>query len=332
MAQPKRIAQGIVGLVQETTSGTFVEPAAANSFFARNITLPERPEPHRRNDTRNHFGKSDNVPNKAGLVEIGFEIDLVGAASAGAAPYWKDLLLACGLREELTSASKADYKPWTTFDAATGAGPPAFRNPKDGGYSVAVWEDGLRYAIKGAMGNLVISGEGAKICMAQFTFRGAYEAIADDATPPTGVNPSALTPITLLTASMSLHAVATLALHSFKFDLGNEIVPLSDAQKANYDYAARIKDRRPLIEIVSDMTDVAAFDWAGKHDSQATGAFDIGRLGSVTGNRFTLDVGRVQIAKYAFGDREGGRMVTATLDPVTLNNGTEGSELTLTFD
>ena len=67
-----------------------------------------------RDNIRSYFGASEQLVGTA-YVEMGFDIELVGAGAAGTAPAWGPLMRACGWAETVTTgtAGRAQYLPST---------------------------------------------------------------------------------------------------------------------------------------------------------------------------------------------------------------------------
>jgi hypothetical protein len=325
MALPYRVRDAVVGVILETTPYTFLEPGNAQSFPAMNITVSPSQEIEDRNDGRPHFGRLDAIPGGA-EVEIGFEIYLVGASAAGTVPYWDIPMLASGHSKTVVASTSVTYKPTTRFDA----GVVSTTTYPGEVYSVAVWEGngGPRYGLRGGQGNVKLVSKQGIPAKLQFNFKGAFEAVVDDATPPT-ITASTLAPPQFLSAGISVHGVSTLAFDGIEFDKGNELSRRADSNSSAGIRGAWITKHNPSIKIDPELVAVATLDILGKWRSGATGAFTTGVIGSTAGNRYQLAAGRTQFREMSLGDREGARITALTLAITTAVNAVDGDDYTL---
>lgn len=330
MALPFRVARAIVGVARETTPYTFLEPSAAESFHAVNISISPTAQIYERKDTRSHFGLLDNIPGSAEM-EFSFEIVAVGAAAAGTVPFWDIPMLATGHQKSVTAATSVVYKPTTLFDNSSVAGPPVVTQPGEV-YSVAVWEElgGPRYALSGGQGNVSISSKQGEPLILKFTFHGAYVAVIDDATPP-AVTDSILIPPQLLSAGISVHGVATLAFDGFEFDKGNVLSKRGDTNNSAGVRGAWITAHKPMIKVSPEMMTVASLDFYGKWRSGATGVFTTGVIGGTAGNRFQFVANRTQFKDLASSEREGARVADMGIAITTLGTAVSGDDYSLTI-
>ena len=88
-------------------------------------------------------------------VSCNFRVRLKGSGAAGTAPEFRQALLASGMRESVVAGASVTYYPYSFFDGATDSGPPVTANP-DQSYSLSVYENGVRYAIKGGFSNMTL--------------------------------------------------------------------------------------------------------------------------------------------------------------------------------
>lgn len=95
------------------------------------------------------------------FVECSFDIELVGAGTAGTAPAWSPLMKACGFTETVTATTRVDYVPVSTaFSSVT----------------FYYYDDGLLHKVSGARGNVQFKmGAGGRPVMS-FSFKGLYSA------------------------------------------------------------------------------------------------------------------------------------------------------------
>lgn len=111
---------------------------ADHAMLVANLKVPDTQFQNvSRGLVRPFIGGSQQLPGDRN-VPFGFDVELVGAAAAGTAPAWADVLLACALAETVTALTRVDYTPIT---AAQGSG-------------ACYWhDDGELHTILGARGN-----------------------------------------------------------------------------------------------------------------------------------------------------------------------------------
>jgi hypothetical protein len=330
MALPFRTARGIVGVKLESTPYTFLEPGNSDSFHAVNIAVNPILQNYDRKDTSSHFGIRDGIPGSA-EVEISFEIVLVGASSAGTAPFWATAMMACGHQQVATAGTSILYKPTTLFDGSVAAGPPVVTQPGEV-YSIAVWDEngGPRYALRGGQGDVSFGGKQGEPLILKFKFHGSYEPVIDDATPPT-VTDSTLVPPTLLSSGVSIHGVSTLALDGFDFSKGNVISPRGDINNASGIKGAWITGHKPMIKVSPEMVTVASHDFFGRWRAGTTGVFTTGVIGSGTGNRVQFLANRTQYHDLSTSERDGARTLDLGIAITTAGNAVSGDDYSLTL-
>lgn len=321
----KRISKAIVGVGKETTAYTYLEPGNADAYAAFDITLDYGGDNYQRREAKAHMGKLPELSGAAD-VTIGFKLTAVGASAAGTAPYYGTALLGCGLRQEITSATKVEYKPWSTFDAATAAGPPATTNPA-ASYTVAIWEEGLQYALKGGQGNLKISAKSGEPAILEFLFKGGYVAPATDATPPT-VTLSTLVPPKFLSAALTIGGTS-IVFTDFTLDLGGDLQPSVNANDAAGIRGYYIADRRIVATVNPEMEDPATIDFFANWRAGTVVALVWGPIGSVAGNKIDFAATSVQLRPPKVGDRGGIRSLDIELAVIT--TGAEGTDFTLKY-
>jgi len=325
MALPIRVARAIVGLLEESVPYTFNEPSAGNSFHAVNIGFSPTSQLYKRKDTRSHFGRLDALPGSA-EADITFEIPLVGTTSMAtpSLPYWWKAMVACGHSVTGVAATSITFKPTSTFD---GSGTfPAITQPFEV-YSVALWDEGVRYAISGAQGDISISSKQGEPLIAKFKFHGAYVATADDTQPV--VTDTVIVPPVCLGATLSVHGVTSLAFDGFEFTKGNVLSKRGDISQTSGVRGAWITEQEPMIKISPEMVTVASLDFFGKWRSGAVGVFNTGTIGGTTGNKFALSCPRAQFRDLGLGEREGARIADMGLALTTLGTDAAGTDYTL---
>jgi hypothetical protein len=322
-----RFAKALVGVDDETAPGyAYVTPAAGDTFAAYDITVNPSGDNYLRKESKPHFGR---LPEVAGLgeVEIGFKIPFVGGSGLGVAPYWSKAAEGCGLREEKTVGTNVLYKPWSTFDnALVTPGPPITQNPFQS-YSVSVWVDGVKFSIKGGMGNLVFNCKAGDPIEMAFTFKGAYQGVVDEAAP--SVTLTALAPPVFLNAALTLPGPYSAIFESLSLDLGNEFGKVLNANDASGLRGYTIINRRILGKINPEMVLVATHDFYGKWRAATQGAIGFTALGVTAGNKIALTIPAAQYHAPGVGNREG--QLALDMEFAVVTTGAEGSDFTITL-
>ena len=103
------------------------------------------------------------------------------------------LLLGCGFGETLVAVTSATYKP-----ASTGIG----------SYTLGFYNDGTRYLISGARGDVSLKLEKGKPGMLHFVFTGADFTVTDQALLSAAVSYETTKPVAFLTATLTIDSYA----------------------------------------------------------------------------------------------------------------------------
>jgi len=155
----------------EVTYGTDPTPTGgANAMLVSNVNInPLQAQNVPRDLITGYMGGFQQLVGNR-FVEVSFEVELVGSGTAGSAPAWGPLMLACAFAETITATVRVDYTPVSSaFGSAT----------------IYWYDDGLLHKLTGARGNVTVRmGAGGRPVLA-FTFRGLYNAptAATNATP-----------------------------------------------------------------------------------------------------------------------------------------------------
>ena len=97
-----------------------VPTGAANAMLVSNLSInPLNAQNVERNNIRPYLGGDEQLVGSR-YVEMGFDVELVGAGTLGAVPPWGTLLRACGFAEVVTAGVRVDYVPVSTgFESAS---------------------------------------------------------------------------------------------------------------------------------------------------------------------------------------------------------------------
>lgn len=105
----------------ETVYGVDAAPTgAANAMLVSTLSInPLNAQNVDRNNIRSYLGGDEQLVGSR-YVEMGFDVELVGAGTLGVVPAWGTLLRACGFAEVVTAGMRVDYVPVSKgFESAT---------------------------------------------------------------------------------------------------------------------------------------------------------------------------------------------------------------------
>lgn len=316
-----RIALGMVGVRAEGTAYQFSAPAAAHAFFAHDISYtPDGGSDVERNEANIHFGKLPEL-RTAAMANIAFSVR-VSVETVGVLTPWMVALNACGYETNAAiTPDRIDIAPTIIEDGAA--------EQPDESYSITVWEDGIKYSIKGAKGNAIWNFSINEAVIINFDFRGAYVAPADE-TVPTPTTLLSKIPIVFTGAMWTMHG-DTHRIENLTVDTGNVLADIGNASDSVGILGVRIVDRRsvgsfdPLAELVAS-EDVLT-DWRGG----ALGVLGTGVFGNGAGNQMQFDAAKTQVKAPSQGDRGGLRSWDVPFAIVSDQGDTDKSDMLFKF-
>lgn len=268
----------------ESLTGSDAAFNVMNAEFNANIDVTTRP-------IQGSFRKLPGVPGQR-LATCTFSIELIGTG-AGGVPTWATVFLAgCGLVNSTGTITPRDEAPGSNVKTL----------------SIALYEAGRVKRMRGAVGNVVFEIVPGQAVMANFTFTGVFDSIADTAilapTYPT------LLPIRAASGAATINSIAQV-FSTCSFDVGNTIAvrpTVGNAQGATHGI---ITDRTPVFSIDPEATVVTGNDIWSDWTSATTRALSI-QIEDAT-DSITFAAPAVQRMTIANGDREGLRLDTQTL-------------------
>jgi hypothetical protein len=218
---------------------------------------------------------------------------VVGSAESD---YWVPFR-GCGLDVVVSGTPVNEQAAWTPsssiiVDETTGA------------YcTVGVYKDGKMYRIFGAQGNCKITCELGMPAMAEFEFKGVYEAPTDVALlVPTY---SAIIEPVFLGATVSILSYTSGNIKTFTLDFGNEIVMRPNPNIASGYFAAQIVRRKPVGTIDPEEKLAATKNWWTEWTALTPGAITTGDFAGVNYNTFNINVPNATYRSVNLADREG---------------------------
>jgi len=272
--------QKVVAVKVEGTEGTAESLANANGVmncynaqFTPDLPVFDRP-------SQGTYDAPLNSIQSTRAGNISFDFDLLGSNSA--APYWfSNVLVQCGFSvSSLTATANGSENTSTS--------------------TVAIYQDGIRKQIAGAMGNLSIPFTVGEPLQGSVDFRGKYSATTDQ----TILSPTYLTtdPPRVASATIELGGSA-LNFQSGTINIENNVVLRPDDTDSTGYIAAAITQQRITVELDPEATTVATRDDYGNLLSNAVSNF-VMTVGS-SGNQLVITIPNCQKIAVSDGDREG---------------------------
>lgn len=289
----------------EVTYGVDPTPTGtANAILVRNLNItPLNAELVSRDLVRPYLGASEQLI-ASSYVTVEMEVEMAGSGTAGTAPAYGPLLLACGLTATTSAGVSVTYSPVSSsFGSATIY------------YNV----DGVLHKITGARGNVEMNIEVGQIPVFRFTFTGLYNAPTDTAAP--AVTYTAFqTPLAANsdnTSAFSLYTFAA-ALQSLNVNLNNAITyrTLIGAEDV------LMTDRQVSGTAVFEAPNIAQRDFFSLALGSALGALDITH-GTAAGNRVQISSARAKVNNPTYQDANGIHMLQTPFNLVPSTTGND---------
>lgn len=243
---PKSMKNMVLLAKQEGTPGVDAVPTpAANSILVRAFTpQPINAEFVERNVIRGYKGNFGSLA--VGVHRMfEFEVELASSGTAGTAPKWAPLLMACGFSETLVSLATATYQPISTGDPTV---------------TLYGYLDGLLFKMLASKGTVSFEMNSKQIPVMKFKFLGEYST-PSDVTFPTGmvftgfVKPQTVGKIN--TPTFTINAVASVC-QSLGFDVANALV-YRDLIGTSGPYSS---DRKPTGSATIEVPTIASANYA----------------------------------------------------------------------
>ncbi len=279
----------------ETTYGTDAVPTgAANAMLVRNARIsPLTVESESRDLARPYLGNSDTVIG-AFYGALEFEVEAAGSGTAGTAPKYGPLLLACGFAQAISAGVKTTYTPVSAaFSSVT----------------MYFYLDGVLHSFTGARGSVAFRGNNRSAAMWVFKFTGLFKPVTDASLPtvdytgfqkPLAVN-------TANTPTFTIHGVAGV-LRNISLDMANVI---SYRNLVNSE-AVQLVDRKPGGSIEMEATLMATKNWFTTVRDGVTGVMQLIH-GTTAGNIIEINTPVAQLTEPQYSDFEGVAMLQTGL-------------------
>src|SRR3990172_9781114 len=292
-----------IAIKQEDVAGTAQSLAAANVVMHTGLAEFEADVPMTAREIMSVYlsaGGSVQGNRKGTIRWKQYLRGTVGAPVAGTnEPDFSVPLKGCGAAITVSGAGpneQSGFKPSST----------TISDETVGAYcTVALYEDGKRYMIHGAVGNPVLTFASGVPVLAEFEFTGVYNA-PTDATLLVPTYPALVEPA-FLGASLSIIGSFTAAkIASLKLDFGNTIAMRPNPNGTTGWHTAQITGRRPVGSLDPEEVLAATNNFWTQWLAGTTGAITTGAFpsGGTNYNQQQLTIPKAQYSKVGLGDTD----------------------------
>ena len=271
----------------EGTPGTAETMASDDAILISNVELNQLAgDSVSRDLERSYFGNSDQIPVNTHL-SLTFRVELAGSGTKKIPPGWGKLLLPCGMKQTIDSASVV-YAPISE-------GEPTI--------TLALNVDGQLHTLTGSRGSFGIEGGANAIPYLTFSFIGLYTEPASAApvkTPNFTVFKKPLIGSNTNTPAFSFYG-ASPALSSFSYDHANEVVHREVIGAKN---SVVISNRAPTASITIDAPAYGTLNLVAKAKAGTPGALSI-QHGVGEGGQVTISLPQTAISGISNTEADG---------------------------
>jgi hypothetical protein len=297
----------------EATYGTNSSPANTDAVLVKSLELtPLAGDVVSRDLIRSYLGNSESLIAST-YVELKFDVELAGSGTAGTAPRYSNLLLACGTALTTVASTSNTYAPVSSsFGSST----------------IVYNSDGLNHVLTGCRGSFSISAEVGQIPTLSFSMVGVYNS-PTDVSPVSASYTSQATPLVFRQGNTSAFSVFSYSglLQSFEFDLANSTVYRQLVGSSAGEVL--ITDRKPAGSVMIEAPTIATKDFFAIALASATGGLSFTH-GTTAGNRVVFNSPQTDITTPAYGEQDGVRMLNLPYVSVPTTAGSDEFSLAFT--
>ena len=304
-----------VGGRLESTKGTAITVGAGQAkILAYEPAFEFNPAKFKRNPFTASLSRHASLTGQH-LAELTFRAELMAPpiARIGESPSNGPYLQASGLDESLSGSTSSAYAPISTLALMETI-------------TIAVWEDGMKKVLAGAMGNarfIFVVGESV---MVEYTFMGKYSTHEDESMP--SPEPEDEKPFIFQNATFTVHS-SPMLIQNMEINMQNEIIYRPKPQDETGILHAMIVGRDPIVTLDPEQQLVADFNFFNRLKVSTEAAISI-ILQSSDDSICTIALPKTAFTGLSQNDREGIRTYSATME--ANKNSTAGNdELTITF-
>jgi hypothetical protein len=287
MPTPKKFRKLIVLAKAESTYATDPVPTGgANALIISDVEItPLDGEEVERNNVQPYFGNNTTIQAST-YARVRFNVELAGSGTAGTAPKYNPLFLACGMAATIVASTSVTYAPITENIG-----------------SVALYTnlDGINHALLGARGECKPALDAKGKPVIAFDMMGLFVALTDT-TLPTPTYSNQVKPVSMNKANtvVTLHGTNVACSH-FDLAVGNVLVK-RDLTEVD---TVEIVDRKSAGSIVFEQTPVATKDWVGIAKLKTLGNLSVVH-GTTAGNIVTFGAtGTCELGKPTYSNQDG---------------------------
>jgi hypothetical protein len=295
----------------EATYGTNSSPAGTDAVLVRNLEItPLESDVVTRDLIRPYYGNSDALLANP-RVRISCEVEMAGSGTAGTAPRFGPLLLACGTAATTVASTSVTYAPVSSaFSSCTIL------------YNV----DGVQHVLTGCRGTFTMNCQLGQIPTLQFEMTGIYNAPTDTAQPAVTYAAQA-TPLIFRDGNTSAFSFMSYSgcLMSVDFNLANDIVyrELIGCTKE-----VLVTDRKPAGTVMIEAVTLATKNYFTDALGTTTGNLTF-LHGTTAGNRVTFSSPQSDVTQPTYSESDGVQMLS--IPYVALPTTAGNNEFSLAF-
>jgi hypothetical protein len=295
----------------EATYGTNSTPAGTDAVLVRNLEVtPLEADVVSRDLIRPYLGNSDALLANP-RVRVSCEVELAGSGTAGTAPRFGPLLLACGTAATTVASTSVTYAPVSSaFSSCTIL------------YNV----DGVQHVLTGCRGTFTMNCQLGQIPTLQFEMTGIYNNPTDTAQPAVTYAAQA-TPLIFRDGNTSAFSFMSYSgcLMSVDFNLANDIVyrELIGCTKE-----VLVTDRKPAGTVMIEAVTLATKNYFTDALGSTTGNLTF-LHGTTAGNRVTFSSPQSDVTQPTYSESDGVQMLS--IPYVSLPTTAGNNEFSLAF-
>jgi hypothetical protein len=295
----------------EATYGTNSTPAGTDAVLVRNLEVtPLEADVVSRDLIRPYLGNSDALLANP-RVRISCEVEMAGSGTAGTAPRFGPLLLACGTAATTVASTSVTYAPVSSaFSSCTIL------------YNV----DGVQHVLTGCRGTFTMNCQLGQIPTLQFEMTGIYNNPTDTAQPAVTYAAQA-TPLIFRDGNTSAFSFMSYSgcLMSVDFNLANDIVyrELIGCTKE-----VLVTDRKPAGTVMIEAVTLATKNYFTDALGSTTGNLTF-LHGTTAGNRVTFSSPQSDVTQPTYSESDGVQMLS--IPYVSLPTTAGNNEFSLAF-
>lgn len=271
----------VLGAKLEAVAGTPETITNAEAMYVENLKF--NPDVATLTHETNVSSGSQVLPSKGrSMASMSFDVKMYGGNAAGTAPFWGALLQACAFSETIVVSTSVTYQPVSSSLKTI---------------TLKAFMDGISYRIHGARGTVSCIYNAGEVPTFSFNFQGIFEpatdvdAYKDEANLVGSAFPS-FQPKAFKAALFKVATTYKAILNSYRWDIGNQLLMIPDANVTDYKRVDIIWPRQISGEIDAEAVLKATYDFfndlANKTAFQLEGFTGSDESGNGTGTLNTM--------------------------------------------